>query len=32
MRDGVPYPPANIGELEILPGVIEALEKLHTAC
>lgn len=40
-RDGVlnkpiinedkPYPPANIGELEILPGVKEALQRLHNA-
>jgi len=31
VRDGRPYPPANLGELEILPGVSEALKKLHSA-
>lgn len=31
VRDGVPYPPANLSELEILPGVTEALNKLHAA-
>jgi D-glycero-D-manno-heptose 1,7-bisphosphate phosphatase len=31
VRDGTPYPPANLNELEILPGVNEALEKLHAA-
>ena len=31
VRDGVPYPPANIDELEILPGVSEALIKLRIA-
>ena len=31
LRDGLPYPPANLGELEILSGVSEALHKLHTA-
>ena len=30
-RDGNPYPPRNIGELEILPGVTEALKRLHKA-
>jgi D-glycero-D-manno-heptose 1,7-bisphosphate phosphatase len=29
VRDGVPFPPANLDELEILPGVPEALQKLH---
>ena len=29
VRNGVPYPPANLGDLEILPGVKEALIKLH---
>lgn len=29
VRDGKPYPPSNLGELEILPGVAEALERLH---
>ncbi len=31
MRDGKPYPPASLSELEILPGVLEALQKLHDA-
>ncbi len=31
IRNGVPYPPANVGELEILPGVREALKMLHAA-
>ena len=31
MRDGKPYPPASLVELEILPGVQEALQKLHDA-
>jgi D-glycero-D-manno-heptose 1,7-bisphosphate phosphatase len=31
VRDGRPYPPANLAELEILPGVSEALKKLHAA-
>ena len=31
VRDGKPFPPANIGQLEVLPGVSEALEKLHSA-
>lgn len=31
VRDGKPYPPASLGELEILPGVLEALQKLHDA-
>lgn len=31
VRDGKPYPPASLAELEILPGVNEALQKLHDA-
>ena len=31
VRDGKPYPPAHVGELEILPGVEEALAALRTA-
>jgi len=31
VRDGKPYPPASLLELEILPGVHEALLKLHGA-
>ena len=31
VRDGKPYPPGSLAELEILPGVHEALEKLHDA-
>jgi D-glycero-D-manno-heptose 1,7-bisphosphate phosphatase len=31
VRDGKPYPPASLLELEILPGVHEALQKLHDA-
>jgi D-glycero-D-manno-heptose 1,7-bisphosphate phosphatase len=31
VRDGKPYPPASLEELEILPGVHEALQKLHNA-
>lgn len=31
VRDGRPYPPASMEELEILPGVCEALHKLHDA-
>jgi D-glycero-D-manno-heptose 1,7-bisphosphate phosphatase len=31
VREGKPYPPANLEELEILPGVKEACEKLHAA-
>lgn len=29
VRDGIPLPPRNLEELEILPGVSEALQKLH---
>ena len=31
VRDGRPYPPGQIDELEILPGVPEALTRLHDA-
>lgn len=31
VRDGKPYPPANLAELEILPGVADALVALHEA-
>ena len=31
IRKGRPYPPRNIDELEILPGVADALQKLHDA-
>ena len=31
VRGGKPYPPANLAEMEILPGVPEALEALHKA-
>jgi D-glycero-D-manno-heptose 1,7-bisphosphate phosphatase len=31
VRDGIPYPPATLSELEILPGVSDALKKLHAA-
>lgn len=31
VRDGKPYPPANVSELEILPGVEDALVKLGQA-
>jgi D-glycero-D-manno-heptose 1,7-bisphosphate phosphatase len=31
VRDGKPYPPASFAELEILPGVHEALQKLNDA-
>lgn len=29
VRNGTPYPPANISDLVILPGVSKALQKLH---
>jgi len=29
VRDGVPHPPASIDQLEILPGVADALQRLH---
>jgi D-glycero-D-manno-heptose 1,7-bisphosphate phosphatase len=31
VRSGKPYPPASVAELEILPGVPEALERLKAA-
>lgn len=31
LRDGKPYPPANLAALEILPGVSQALQLLHEA-
>jgi D-glycero-D-manno-heptose 1,7-bisphosphate phosphatase len=31
VRQGHPYPPADLSELEILPGVPEALERLRAA-
>ena len=31
VRDGKPYPPASVEQLEILPGVAEALERLKAA-
>ncbi|QWD76418.1 HAD family hydrolase [Polynucleobacter sp. MWH-UH24A] len=31
VRDGKPYPPASLLDMEILPGVYEALQKLHNA-
>lgn len=31
VRDGKPYPPASLTELEILPGVAEACTTLHKA-
>ncbi len=31
VRDGKPYPPASLAELEILPGVPEALARLRAA-
>lgn len=31
VRDGKPYPPANLSEMEILPGVPNALALLHQA-
>jgi D-glycero-D-manno-heptose 1,7-bisphosphate phosphatase len=29
VREGKPYPPSNIDELEVLPGVAKALKDLH---
>ena len=29
IREGKPFPPANLTELEILPGVLEALNSMH---
>lgn len=31
VRDGKPYPPSSVAEVEILPGVPEALRRLKTA-
>ena len=31
VREGKPYPPTTLAELEILPGVQEALKELHAA-
>lgn len=31
VRDGKPYPPANLADMEVLPGVSDALEALHKA-
>jgi D-glycero-D-manno-heptose 1,7-bisphosphate phosphatase len=31
LRDGKPYPPGSLAELEILPGVAEALARLQAA-
>lgn len=31
VRDGVPYPPTKLAEVEILPGVLEALSLLKAA-
>jgi D-glycero-D-manno-heptose 1,7-bisphosphate phosphatase len=31
LRDGRPYPPGSVAELEILPGVPDALARLHAA-
>jgi D-glycero-D-manno-heptose 1,7-bisphosphate phosphatase len=31
IRNGRPHPPSNLGDLDILPGVREALESLHAA-
>ncbi len=31
VRDGKPYPPAGVAELEVLPGVADALGELHRA-
>jgi D-glycero-D-manno-heptose 1,7-bisphosphate phosphatase len=31
VRNGVPYPPASLGEFEILPGVAEAISQLKKA-
>jgi len=31
VHDGKPYPPANLSELEILPGVVTAMQMLHKA-
>lgn len=31
VRDGKPYPPRNLTELKIFPGILEDLERLHSA-
>jgi D-glycero-D-manno-heptose 1,7-bisphosphate phosphatase len=31
VREGKPYPPANLAEMKVLPGVSEALTALHEA-
>ena len=31
VRDGTPYPPANLAEVEILPGVADSLSRLREA-
>lgn len=31
VRSGKPYPPAHLGELQILPGVDDAMHRLHAA-
>lgn len=31
VRDGKPFPPSSMAELDILPGVEDALKKLHAA-
>ncbi|MCP5196289.1 MAG: HAD family hydrolase [Gammaproteobacteria bacterium] len=31
VREGKPYPPASLAELDILPGVLEALQQLRQA-
>jgi D-glycero-D-manno-heptose 1,7-bisphosphate phosphatase len=31
VRDGKPYPPANLAALEIMPGVDDAMQALHKA-
>ncbi len=31
VRDGKPYPPASLDELDILPGVGDAMRRLHAA-
>mgnify|MGYP003394593778 CR=1 FL=1 len=31
VREGRPYPPANLAEMEILPGVLDAVKALHDA-
>lgn len=31
VRNGIPYPPSSLDEVEILPGVKQALQELHDA-